>query len=1366
METTATPLNLEALMAHVGWARALARRLVGDPDVAEDLVQETLVAGWKHPPALDRPLRPWLATVLRNLARSRGRGEGRARVRHDSWQADAAAVVSPEEALGGLQAQQRLASMLARLSEPYRHAIYLRHVEGLSAAEIARSQGVPEGTVRWRIKTGLDQLRQWFAEEDGPEWRRALLPLTAPAAVAARSPVAAGGAPARAAVLALGVAAVVVLLAGSAALLRHPAPPRGVSALPEDPTTAAAPRPLPSALGSLHGRVLGPDGTPVPGAVVMARGPGAAIDPQVALDDGHFRFGELPPGWYTLTASAATFLPASSRLRISAGADASAELRLQAGGAVVRGQVLDAAAGPVPFARIEADRDSLRAVVLADQQGRFALRLPLGGHDLTASADGYARGWTRVELAGDLTHDFFLQPAAAVAGQVLDADSGEPVTDAFVQAEEVDRRQKRSTRSGVGGRFRLDGLEPGQYRLFARKSIRVGFAPAPVTLAIAARVEGVKVPLSRSFSVSGRVLDSDGQPRAGAQVGIEEARGAPIGFSYKEVKATTDQAGHYRIDGLVPGVYHLSAHAAPFGDAEDVTAGVVDADREVDDLRLSPAAKVAGRVVAADGTAVSGVEVELQVRASLDGNGFVRGRTRIRTDRDGRFAVGDLGAGWLTARVRGPRGDSTEETVEVAPGRTSTLELRFAPAAFIEGRVRWTDGRPAERVDVVWSQRESRAVTGTDGRYRLGPLAPGRGYLHAERPGASNHTFSRSDPEPSERDLQLRPGETLQTEDLILPRGDRSISGMVLGPDGSPLAGATLDARPTGKTPDRAWVLTRVVSDAEGRFTIPALTAGAHLVHARDPRFPPAETEAEGGNRDVRVRFAAAARLAGTLVDGAGRPVPVATVRVVPTERLDRDRWTFGSHDGTERRVQDSGRALLGRAAGRRDLRPAGHHPFGRRRPDRRPHPGRWRVARGPAPGGGAGRDRGGPGAGLRQRRAGGAGDGGGGRRGHARGDPHRRPRRLPPRAAGARPRALPADRRPRSPRRGCVRRGPDGGAGAAAPDGAPGEVDHLAAPAPRDPFFRADWRSASRHRRYRLRLRARRRSPRRPPALDRRPRRQRAGPHRPGAAAADSGGDRVAVRVAGGHGEARAGGGDPGGAVIVYHGATMPAPSLLAEDGSASIATGLMMSHHGMRRDLARFALALRRVTGGDHTRVEALKEEWKSFHGALHGHHEAEDTGLFPHVRGERPALVAVIEKLTADHRQIDPILEQGDQAFAGLPATAGDAAQVVARLSALLDPHLATEEEHVIPVLRGIKTFPEFPEAELDIFAQGFAWASDGIAPEVLERVNDMLPEALRARLPAARAAFVKRSERVWGPTPPGASRTPIPDWLARG
>jgi hypothetical protein len=221
-----------------------------------------------------------------------------------------------------------------------------------------------------------------------------------------------------------------------------------------------------------------------------------------------------------------------------------------------------------------------------------------------------------------------------------------------------------------------------------------------------------------------------------------------------------------------------------------------------------------------------------------------------------------------------------------------------------------------------------------------------------------------------------------------------------------------------------------------------------------------------------------------------------------------------------------------------------------------------------------------------------------------------------------------------------------------------------------------------------------------------------------------------------------------------------MGGTNLLNADGSASIATALMMSHHAFRRDLACFAVALETMARGDTSRTDALREEWHNFRNALHGHHESEDSRMFPYIRAEHASLAPVIERLMADHRKIDPLLERGDRAFAGLPRTE-EAAAVVAEIRALLDAHLATEEAEVVPFLRSGKQFPPpGNDAEAELYAQGFAWSSHGIAPEVLERVYAMLPEVLTSRIAEARAAYEARCARVWGSAKAGASRTSVP------
>lgn len=226
-----------------------------------------------------------------------------------------------------------------------------------------------------------------------------------------------------------------------------------------------------------------------------------------------------------------------------------------------------------------------------------------------------------------------------------------------------------------------------------------------------------------------------------------------------------------------------------------------------------------------------------------------------------------------------------------------------------------------------------------------------------------------------------------------------------------------------------------------------------------------------------------------------------------------------------------------------------------------------------------------------------------------------------------------------------------------------------------------------------------------------------------------------------------------------------MTAPTLLDDDGTASMATPIMMSHHGFRRDLRRFEVALARVAKGDHSRVPALREEWQNLCNTLHGHHTAEDNGLFPALVAKEPALAATIARLDADHRRIDPLLESGHAAFLALPNT--DAALgVIRELSRLLDTHLAIEESELIPHLRGDRKFPELPGGADEMYAQGFAWAVHGIAEDVIDQLLTMLPAGLCAKLPEARKAFERRCERVWGSATAGAARTPIPDSILAG
>ena len=169
MSTVPDLATLDELLEHAGWTRALAVRLLGDADDADDVVQETWLSALRVPPQRRHALRPWLATVVRNLARSHGRRRLRSRSReqHAAEHARLHSVPSSEELLSQLETERTLAALVLDLPEPYRHTVILRYHHGKSAADIARAEDIPEGTVRWRLKYGLDQLRQNFEERAG-----------------------------------------------------------------------------------------------------------------------------------------------------------------------------------------------------------------------------------------------------------------------------------------------------------------------------------------------------------------------------------------------------------------------------------------------------------------------------------------------------------------------------------------------------------------------------------------------------------------------------------------------------------------------------------------------------------------------------------------------------------------------------------------------------------------------------------------------------------------------------------------------------------------------------------------------------------------------------------------------------------------------------------------------------------------------------------------------------------------------------------------------------------------------------------------------------------------------------------------------
>jgi RNA polymerase sigma factor (sigma-70 family) len=181
-DVTTTTWELERLLGEATWLRALARSLLHDGPDADDAVQEVWMAAMRAPPASAHAPRPWLAQVLRNVVRSAARRSRAQRAREDeeASQRGPRALPSAEGLLERMRAQRLVAEQVMALTEPYRSTLLLRFYGGRLAVEIARAQGLPAGTVRWRISEGLRRLRVRLDDVSGGErerWKLALAPL-------------------------------------------------------------------------------------------------------------------------------------------------------------------------------------------------------------------------------------------------------------------------------------------------------------------------------------------------------------------------------------------------------------------------------------------------------------------------------------------------------------------------------------------------------------------------------------------------------------------------------------------------------------------------------------------------------------------------------------------------------------------------------------------------------------------------------------------------------------------------------------------------------------------------------------------------------------------------------------------------------------------------------------------------------------------------------------------------------------------------------------------------------------------------------------------------------------------------------------
>jgi RNA polymerase sigma factor (sigma-70 family) len=859
------PADIATLLAEAPWLERLARSLTGDPAEADDLVQDTYAAALRSPPDTDRPIRPWLRRVAINLVRMRHRVRVRRAATESVVKTQAEPVRNAEQLLERARLERRLAELVLELDEPFRTTVLLRYREGLSAEQIGSQQGVPAGTVRSRLKTGLDRLRRELADNE----RRQLRALFAPLAMAARPTPAGTVGGIVMAKLTSKVAVVVVLLllfvAGTWLLWPRRAPrvthDLATASIAHEATRALIARPAMFvqagvAASRLRGRVTS-DGAPFRGAVVQL----VHAETEIVLaevrsgGDGTFDFGDRPADRYIVTASAParTAVPVRVDLRMPSVGDV--ELRLT-GCSHVRGVVIDGSGSPIDHARI-GRVDSPGVVAQTDATGGYDLCTHYGSVAIRYSASGYHSVDVDLDVAANTRHDVVLIPEAIVEGRVVD-ESGAAVAGAWVvvdpnQMGRLERDARAVGFSAADGSFRITAVAPG-------RNLIAAFAPGLRSLhkqelvtGAGQVMSGVVVRVGRTATIAGVVVEGE-KPVAGVGVGMKIGNRDETG-----ILAVTQADGSFVIDRAPRGDIGLYVEKHTIIAPRSVHIG--DQPPRVR-IEVQQIGSVRGRVLRGS-EPVADAQVTCPMPRPM----------KVFTDARGSYACDDVDNGKREVTADVPSGEWGTATVAVARGETAKVDIPLAFAGSICGRVVDKDGQGLSGLEIRVTER-------TTGDFGKDTTAADGAFCTRLLTGGTYGIVVLAGPRPLEpivpmAAVMLGPKET-KTVTIAVTAPTLTIAGTVSDPHGAPVVDAIVRlfaGKHSWQMMDSSGPGSLAVTDEAGHFTLSKLAPGNYTVIATARDGSEVITPAvAAGSRNVAITLAAAGRIEGQLVGFTSAP--------------------------------------------------------------------------------------------------------------------------------------------------------------------------------------------------------------------------------------------------------------------------------------------------------------------------------------------------------------------------------------------------------------------------------------------------------------------------------------------------------------
>ena len=311
--------------------------------------------------------------------------------------------------------------------------------------------------------------------------------------------------------------------------------------------------------------------------------------------------------------------------------------------------------------------------------------------------------------------DLILSSGARISGQVLSAAENVPIPEATVSAYDAVAQLYYSELTDENGRYTISGIAPGSYQIEASADAFVPAVMKDISVAEGASV-AFSVALERGWSVSGRVLNPQGQPVSGASVSACLTNGVTGKW------AVTDNQGHFTLNGLAAGTYHFLANASNYGPAILAAVSVPNQTAGGLNLPLTSSCVVTGTVTdERTGLVLPGATIGSDTMAGT--------QDPASADALGRFVLQGLPPGPQNIRASAPGYTPQTLSVIAGPAAPATANLALRPSGSIAGQAQLLNGAVLGNVPIALvSSNGTRDVTisSTNGVFQFDDLPDGQ----------------------------------------------------------------------------------------------------------------------------------------------------------------------------------------------------------------------------------------------------------------------------------------------------------------------------------------------------------------------------------------------------------------------------------------------------------------------------------------------------------------------------------------------------------------------------------------------------------------------------------------------------------------